>query len=446
MIRPLSKLLLDTLRPERMAAYRDLDRTQWHTRDRLQDQSAAGVTAILRHACARTPYYAEFCREAGIDPATVTHEDLDRFPRLAKRELSDRQERFLDPEADPGYRAPGFTGGSSGTPFRFFNDRRASETRKANDLRGRAWAGWVPGDKQAILWAHPRDNKVTHSIRGRMLAALVHRSRTLNAYNMDPAAIVAFHRELTEYKPAMMLGFSSSLAFLADYFLHHALTPPSLKGIIASAETLTDEQRTIIEKCFKCNLHNRYGSREFGVIAQQCEAIGGLHLFIDQVHIEILRPDGAPCDDGERGEIVLTDLGNRVMPFIRYRTGDLARRSGESCGCGRGFPLLESVEGRTSEVLVGRNGKYFSCLGPPFFGSDIAGIVQMQVVQERLEHLEIRIVRNEDWSELSATQLTGRARERLGDVEVEIVFLDKIPPSASGKFQFAISKVSPFVQ
>ncbi len=197
--------------------------------------------------------------------------------------------------------------------------------RTANDLRGRTWTGWRLGDKQAVLWGHPRDNKVTHSVRGKLLADFVHRSRNMNAYNMDDGVIADYYRQLRDYRPAMMLGYSSALAFLADYLTRENLELASPRGIISSAETLTDEHRASIEGYFGCPLLNRYGSREFGDVAQQCEEVAGLHVFSDRVHLEILRPDGTTCDPGERGEIVITDLDNKVMPFIRYRTGDLAR-------------------------------------------------------------------------------------------------------------------------
>lgn len=444
MLGPLSRMLLKAYRPGRMSALDRLLPAQWVAPAGQAEVSASLVGDLLRHACAAVPFYREFAREQGLDPSRLTPADLPRFPLVDKRILQDRPERFLDPGVPREDLVPNFTGGSSGVPFRFFSDRRALEERKANDMRGRTWTGWKPGDKQAVLWAHPRDNKESRSLRGRVLATYVHRTRTLNAYDMDAATIEAFHRELKVYRPAMVLGFSSSLAFLAEYLVRHGLDLPPPRGIIASAETLTPEHRAAIEACFGCKLLNRYGSREFGVMAQQCEQVGGLHVFTDQVHLEILRPDGAPCAPGERGEIVVTDLLNRAMPFIRYRTGDVAVPGDGACPCGRGFPLLASVEGRTSELLVGRNGKFYSCLGPRFFGHDIEGIGQMQVLQESLDLVVLKIVRGPEWTDENEGKLTGRLDDLLGGVGVEFVYVDAIPPAPSGKFPFTISKVSPF--
>ena len=444
MLHLVSRGLLNIYRPQRLKLFRKLEGNQWLDPDALARLSGTMLEDLLRHACTHVPFYQALARERGLAPARIQAGDLAAFPLVDKALLQDRPERFLDERVDRAELVPNYTGGSSGTPFRFFSDRRSLEERKANDMRGKAWAGWRPGHKQALLWAHPRDNKGAEAWRGKLLAALVHRSRTLNAYNMDEEAILAFRRELTEYRPALLLGFASSLAFLAGYLVEKGLSLPAPRGIVSSAETLTPEHRRLIESCFTCPLLNRYGNREFGAMAQQCRPDGGLHILSDQVHMEVLLPDGSPAAPGQRGEIVITDLLNRAMPFIRYRTGDVAVPGSTPCDCGRGFPLLESLEGRTSELLVGKNGKFYSCLGPRFFGHDIEGIAQMQVIQEDLDRVQLKIVKGEGWSDENEDKFRSRLCNLLGPVRVEFIYLQEIPPAPSGKYPFTISRVSPF--
>lgn len=444
MIAPLTRLLLRGFRAGWMRQLQRLEVDQWLPAAVIAERSRERLTATLRHACIHVPLYRDFCAEAGLDPANVNAEHLPTFPLLNKHHLMDRQERFLADDHGPADRIANATGGSSGIWFKFQVDRQSLDLRVANAMRGAAWTGWRPGDRQAVLWGHPRDNKATHSWRGQVMAALVHRSLNLNAYDMDDAVLADYVRRLRAWRPIMIRGYASALAFVADYLVDHGMEVPPPRGIISSAETLTDVHRVSIERSFRCKLLNRYGSREFADIAQQCEVVGGLHVFSDRLHLEILRPDGTPCLPGERGEIVVTDYENRVMPFIRYRTGDLARSQEGVCSCGRGLPLLAAVEGRTSELIVGQNGKYYSCQSPRLFGADIPGIGQMQLIQETLEEIEIRIVPGPAWSEDSRAQLTTRMRSLLGDIIVTITMVDAIPPAPSGKFPFTISKVSPF--
>ena len=92
------------------------------------------------------------------------------------------------------------------------------------------------------------------------------------------------------------------------------------------------------------------------LIASECERHQGLHLNIEHLFIEFLRPDGTQAAPGEEGTIVITDLINRGMPFIRYRIEDVGVPSDRRCTCGRGLPLMERVTGRVADYLKRRDG------------------------------------------------------------------------------------------
>lgn len=442
--RVVSRTILGLKRPERMRLLAALRPQEWQSPEQIAARSRTAQTAILRHACARVPYYQEFCAQAGIDPGAVTADDLPRFPLVSKKAMREDGPRFHDAHADRSRFIPSSTGGSSGEPFRFFVDAAVSELRIASDLRARTWAGWRLGDKQVLFWGHLGDLREARSLRGRIKANLVHRQISVNAYGMQEEALDGYRRVLAAFGPRLLLGYASALAFFAEYVRRSGVPFPTPAGIISGAETLTDEFREAIESCFACPVLNRYGSRELAMVAQQCSPRSGLHVFSDRVHVEVLRPDGTACEAGERGEIVATDLDNRVMPFIRYRTGDLAVPAAGTCSCGRGYPLLATVEGRTSEVIVGRNGRYYSCPGPRLYGGDIPGIGRMQLIQDRVEAITVRVVPDAAWSDDSHTRLVAHIRGLLGDVEVIVDLVNDIPPSPSGKYRFTISTVSPF--
>jgi phenylacetate-CoA ligase len=422
----------------------NLRRQEWLPAEQLAERSRTALTAMLRHAGSCVPFYRDFCAKAGLDPTRLTWADLRRFPLVDKKTMTAGGNRFHAVGLDGARFLPSSTGGSSGEPFRFFVDRRSAELLHAVDVQARTWSGWRLGDKQAVLWGHLGDHRKSENLSARIKRSLVHRERFINAYAIQGSVLPTLHRELTAFRPRLLLGYASALAFFAEYLRRHRLEFPMPAGIISSAESLTDEFRETIESYFSCPVLDRYGSRELAVIAQQCSPRGGLHVFSDRVHLEILRPDGSPCDPGERGEIVATGLDNQVMPFIRYRTGDLAAASDEACQCGRGYPLLASVEGRTSDLIVGRNGKIVSCPGPRLYGGDIPGIGQMQLVQDRIEEIMVRVVPDSQWSDDSCARLVARIQGLLGDVDVAIELVDAIPPSPSGKYRFTISSVSPF--
>lgn len=444
MSRLIASTALRLMRPDRMSHFADLDRSQWLPAERLAEIQKRKLGEILSDATAKVPFYRQAALDAGLEPGSVRPDDLSNFPLIDKTIMTDRKSDFLAEDTTSADRILNHTGGSTGVWFEFFVDRRSNEIRHAADLRGRTWAGWKIGDRQALLWGHRGDVAQRTTLGGRVRNALFNRSITLNAYNMDDEALESYWREISGFKPLIMIGYASALAFLADHLSRHGRTIPRFRGLISSAETLTELQRETIEGYFDCPLLNRYGSREFGVVAQQCRGDGPLHVGIERVKMEILKPDGTPCAPGERGEIVMTDLDNRAMPFIRYRTGDLATATTDSCSCGRGLPLLSGVEGRVSDLIVGKNGKYYSCQSPRLFGADIPGIAQMQIVQESLDGIEMRIVADGDWNEESRAMLVERMTGLLGDVEVAVTLVDEIPLAPSGKYRFAISSVSPF--
>ncbi len=443
--RAVTRAALELTRPERMRWFRTLNASQWWPRERLEEYKDARLQALLRHALATVPYYREFAAQAGLDARTVSAADLPRLPLVDKPVMAARLADFRSDAVPAGRFRPSSTSGSTGTPFKFFTDTGASQVRLANDLRIRMWTGWRIGDRQALLWGHRGDlakggdwlNRLRNEFSDRVLA--------LNAYELGEPQMAHYQRLLMKSRPTLMVGYSSALALLAQYVSRNSLPFPRLKGCISTAETLLPEQRQAIETGFACPVLDHYGSREFGTISQQCRPGSAEHITIERTWVEVLNAAGQPARPGEQGEIVVTDLDNYAMPFIRYRTADLGALGAGSCDCGRSLPLLDSVAGRVSEIIVGRNGKQYSTPGPWLFGADVPGIGQMQVIQETLEQITVRIVPNADWTDGSAATLVENMVSLLGDVRIAIELTDHIPKSASGKYRFAISKVSPYL-
>ena len=153
---------------------------------------------------------------------------------------------------------------------------------------------------------------------------------------------------------------------------------------------------------------------------------------------------GKVCKPGEIGEIVVTDLNNLVFPFIRYRIGDLGVLTNRQCACGRGLPLIDKVEGRVWDVIVGTNGNRM--IGALWhIVKNVQGIKQYQVLQENLGELTIKIVTDGQFEEGERSKLINLVREKCGnDMSVKIEVVDEIPLTESGKRRYIISRVSPF--
>ena len=163
-----------------------------------------------------------------------------------------------------------------------------------------------------------------------------------------------------------------------------------------------------------------------------------MHINCRDIYLEI----DSPNPYTQPGEILITQLNNYVMPFIRYRIGDIGILSDEVCPCGNALPILGDLLGRTTATFRTRTGMlvhggYFT---QQFY--DLGGVNQFQIIQETLRHCVLKLVVNERWTETARRYLVQSIQKVLGaDVGVTVEFVDEIPLPTSGKRQFTISKV-----
>jgi phenylacetate-CoA ligase len=112
--------------------------------------------------------------------------------------------------------------------------------------------------------------------------------------------------------------------------------------------------RDRIQNAWNARTYDHAGMTEMGAFGFSCSEQHGLHVNESEFIAEILDPHThRPVDEGQTGELVLTNLGRWGNPAIRYRTGDLVRYGGYSCACGRTFlSLADGVLGRVDDMLI----------------------------------------------------------------------------------------------
>jgi phenylacetate-CoA ligase len=202
--------------------------------------------------------------------------------------------------------------------------------------------------------------------------------------------------------------------------------------------------REVVERVFRANAHEEYGSVENCALATQCEQ-GRMHVHSDFGFVEILGPNGEKTAPGEVGEIVATGFANTNQILIRYRTGDLARWSAAPCPCGRtNLPVLEALDGRQEDVVLFPDGR--GMMRFDFLFKELKGVAEGQVVQEALTHLVINIVPTREYHESDASTIRERLVTRYGlgtDINIEVRLLEHIPREKSGKFRPVISHLRP---
>jgi phenylacetate-CoA ligase len=227
----------------------------------------------------------------------------------------------------------------------------------------------------------------------------------------------------------------------AEFVQERGFNDIKFEAIFASAEVLYPAQRQLIEKVFDGKMFNRYGTRELGGISCECEAHTGLHASIEDVYIEILQ-DGKPADAGQVGNIIVTNLNNYGMPFIRYSIGDMgAWRVEDHCPCGRELPVMDLALARQIDMFKTRDGRaVWGGFASPMFG--MKGVKRFQLIQKSLDYVVARIVKDAELDEAKLADIEHTVKIALGDhVNVEFEFPDEIGVYDSGKYRYAICEI-----
>lgn len=242
----------------------------------------------------------------------------------------------------------------------------------------------------------------------------------------------------------MLFGYPSVFHLIAKTAQQHQLdlTKLGIKVVFVTSERLYPYQRELIEQVFQAPVANGYGGRDAGFIAHQCPA-GSMHISAEDIIVEIIDRDGQPLPAGQSGEIVVTHLATSDFPFVRYRTGDIATLSDKVCSCGRGLPVLENIEGRSTDFVVASNGTMMHGLALIYVIRELKGISNFKIVQETLTFTRVQLVlENGDAEALADTVRRGLIARLGADVRVEVEWVDQIAAEASGKYRYVISKVT----
>jgi phenylacetate-CoA ligase len=248
---------------------------------------------------------------------------------------------------------------------------------------------------------------------------------TLDAANLGEQEINEFLQQWQKIRPEVLCGYVGGVDYVANFVLDKGCDLPPPRIVWLTAAPVTNVQRTTIRKAFRAPVYDQYACSEILYIAAECEYQNGLHVSSDYRHVEILNDNGEPCDVGEEGNVVVTDLENYVFPLIRYVTGDRASWMKETCECGRSLPLMSPVKGRVSEIIRLPSGKAISGEYLTTIFDDYPSAVRtFRVVQNRDHSLHVEYVpRNSE--AIKAVQKVRHALEEIIQGEVRVSFICK---------------------
>jgi len=404
-----------------------LRKTQWLSMQATRELQDEKLRRLLRHCYRNVPYYRSAMQALKLRPEDIRgQEDLHKLPLLTKTDI--RRHLYFDIMSENHDKAQVLkitTSGSTGEPFVCYADRAQLEFRWAASLRAQEWTGYRFGDPSVRLWRETMGRSRSQAARERLDSLLSSRS-LIPVFELADSNLPATVQRIASSSPVLLDGHAESLNFLAGYLASTGTSSVRPRALMSSAQTLTAASRELIEGAFGCKVFDTYSSREFSGIASECEAHDGHHVVAEGYIVEILR-DGRPALPGEIGEVVVTDLNNTCMPFLRYRIGDLAEAMDPTaaCTCGRGSARIGAIQGRVQSIIQGTDGRY---LPGTFFGHCLKeydyAFKRFQVVQEEPEAMTFRVVKGGRFSQSVLDEVLATFRKYLGErmrIDVELV-------------------------
>lgn len=443
-----------------MGNYSELLRTERADPEALAQLQLRRLRQVLEHAGRWVPWYQRRFREIGLDPRDIKRlEDLRQIPRLTRQEVIDHHREMVDlryqdsidladqRRRDAAQPIPfarfrrhrlvrNNSSGSTGAPTVFYEDGAVTALNWALEMRLKHWYGIDPGAREARM-VRLSTVYVANSASNRWRRMLWHQL-ILPGINLRASDYEACIRQLEDFQPRVLWGFTGALTGLADY-LRRTNQKLSFRPELAIgwAGPVYDHERALLEEVLACQVSNIYGSREVGHVALRCPH-GAFHINQEWMLAETEPIEGAAGESGA-GELLVTGLVPTPMPFIRYGMGDIARVAPSHCACGRTLAVMEEFVGRTGEIFTTRDGRMI----PPnfwcrlFMGREIPGAVQrFQVMYTREKAIVVRIARGPLFNETTEAYLQRIMQDNFAPATpFRIEYVDEIKPMISGKYQ-----------
>jgi phenylacetate-CoA ligase len=418
-----------------MARLQFLESAQWWNKEQIETYRATQLQQLVSIAYNQVPFYREVLDAANLLPTDIkTPADLTRLPIITKDLLrKGYPDHVTRPTGQRTYEAS--TSGSTGKNFYVREDAYTAGWYRASFMLALEWAGWKIGD------LHFQTGMTLQRSLDRRLKDWLLNCHYASAYELDDAHLDQMLSLIETKRIKFIFGYPGSLYYLARYARKQGWNQP-MRSAVTWGDMLFPHYRQEIEEVFKTRVFDTYGCAEGFHISAQCE-YGNYHIHALDVIAEFIDNEGDPVKVGESGNIVITRLHPGPMPFIRYMIGDVGVPTGnESCPCGRGFPLMTEIIGRTSDVVITPSGNrliihFFTGILEHFSEIDT-----FQVVQEDATTLTLRIVPFGNFNEESKQNISESLRRHgCRGMKINFELVDHISLSITGKNRFIISKL-----
>jgi len=397
-------------------------------KERVRAYQLEQTRNLLIHSMKNVPYYRNIFSASGFNPENVQNfDDLRVLPYLSKENVRDNTREFIDERVPLTSLTKKSTGGSSGIPITVYRSRSNEAAFLAFRTSILARIAYRPKAREVMLWPDVK-------LGGKSIPFMRYGNRLVCSVRyLTGEWILKYLDMIRNFQPEYILGYPSVLTVLSNALKHNNLPPyRGMKAAISYSENLSAWQREFMEMSFGSRVFSMYAMTERAAIAGECENSTGLHFHPLYGMMELKEGDHG------RKEVVVTGFTNNEMPLIRYKTGDLIGEHSEFChACGRRHLVAGTIEGRSHEFLVGRNGELIPALSS-WMGT-FRNVLQYQFFQKQPGKVVLNIVPAKAFSKSDHALILEELERIFGQMKdavyLEFNFVDRIPRTSSGKIK-----------
>jgi phenylacetate-coenzyme A ligase PaaK-like adenylate-forming protein len=437
-LRRLYRLARPSLRPAALATGEGLRfraRADAWSLDQRREWMLARLREVVRRAWWTTPYYRGLFDEIGFDPRSpFTFDDFATLPPLERADVHRVGRALVSVAVPPDELRQDATGGSTGEPTVVWLGPHERGWRESGIEHYMRRIGLPRGTRAAALWGHHLDPKAGDGLGDRFRSFVDH-SRELECFRLSSPVLADHHATLERWRPRYLLAYASALGALADEVGARGWRPSyPTQCFVTGAEKLTPSDRARIESVFARPVHERYGSRDVGLIAFQLEPRRTLALEVDWANV-LVEPD----TQGPVASILVTKLHGDGMPMLRYRIGDLARFPAD----GRpGHPAftLDEVLGRELDRIWLPDGRWIHGVEFPHMMKDHP-VREWQVVQTDDTSVTVRLVPGATFGEGNRAGILRALRANLDGLSVSLELCTALPRTRANKVRAVLSEI-----
>ncbi len=397
--------------------------------EQVEVEAARRLRCFLRHVTQSSKWYRS---RGGMS--------LGEFPILEKTDILAHLDQIAT--IDGKNAVVSLTGGTTGSSMKVYYTKEDVQERNALLDHFRESYGYKLGER--VAWFSGKDLVRERDIKKGLCYRddFFNKVRFFSTFHINARTFPSYWSALEQYRPRFMVGFPSSIYDLAVLANEHGLRASfDVKAIFPTAETVTPAQREVIGAVFGARLLDQYASSEGAPFILEC-ANGRLHIHPLSGVIEVVGEDGRPALEGE---MIVTSFSTRGTPLVRYRIGDRIRlaEAGRTCSCGSPFPLVEWIDGRTSDFIWSAERGRINLGNLSNVTKEVSGIQCFQVTQDELDRIEVSVVGGSGFDEAQERALLAALRARTGErMEILIKQVERIERERSGKFRIVKNSIA----